>query len=134
MDILNYFNCIKRTSIILLVTTVFFNVITLSLDLSSLHWRNDGLVSSDKKIIIAMFVLLVVIKAIGFYGLIKDEFFTILIFSTILFILWIVNLASLTAHVSGKAMNVINDILTVLCVLFSLAFTWAIRQNNLRNG
>lgn len=134
MDILNYFNCIKRTSIILLVTTVFFNVITLSLDLGSLQSRHDDWISSDKKVIIAMFVLLVVIKAIGFYGLIKDEFFTILIFSIILFILWIVNLSTLTSHVSGKAMNVINDILTFFCVLFSLAFTWAIRQNNLLNG
>ena len=125
MDTLNSLNWIKHAPIILLVTTAFFDVITLFLDLASLESRHDQWVSSDKKVIITMFVLFMVIKAIGFYGLIKEQFCTILVFSIILFILLIVNLACLSHDINGKAMNIINNILTFFCI-FSLYLDWII--------
>ena len=120
------FNWIKDAPIILLVTTAFFDVITLFLNLASLESRDDQWVSSDKKVIITMFILFVVIKAIGLYGLMKEQFCTISIFSIILLILWIVNLACLSHDVNGKAMNIINNILTFFCILFSLYFDYII--------
>lgn len=85
----------KLIPITLLIIAVFFNVITLFLDLASLESRDDEWVSSDKKVIITMFVLFVVIKAIGLYGFIKEDCLTIFIFSITLLIVWIVNLACL---------------------------------------
>lgn len=126
------FVILKNVLLFLLGISLFIDILRYSLDLKYVSERTDSSVDSDKNMIIASIVFVVLIDlTFGFIGIIKENFFSIVIFSGLLSFIWILNAIIISNKIKSRSIYILGSVWNISIIILASIMAKIIRKENI---
>lgn len=126
------FVILKNVLLFLLGISLFIDILRYSLDLKYVSERTDSSVDSDKNMIIASIVFVVLIDlTFGFIGIIKENFFSIVIFSGLLSFIWILNAIIISNKIKSRSIYILGSVWNISVIILASIMAKIIRKENI---
>jgi hypothetical protein len=126
------FVILKNVLLFLLGISLFIDILRYSLDLKYVSERTDSSVDSDKNMIIASIVFVVLIDlTFGFIGIIKENFFSIVIFSSLLSFIWILNAIIISNKIKSRSIYILGSVWNISVIILASIMAKIIRKENI---
>lgn len=126
------FVILKNVLLFLLGISLFIDILRYSLDLKYVSERTDSSVDSDKNMIIASIVFVVLIDlTFGFIGIIKENFFSIVIFSSLLSFIWILNAIIISNKIKSRSIYILGSVWDISVIILASIMAKIIRKENI---
>jgi hypothetical protein len=132
---MNRFVILKNVLLFLLGISLFIDILRYSLDLKFVSERTDSSINSDKNMIVASIVFVVLIDlTFGFIGIIKENFSSIVIFSSLLTFIWILNAIIISNKIKSRSIYILGSVWDISVIILASIMAKMIRKENILMG